>query len=197
MKNLTERQSSVLGYIASHVESHGYPPTVREIASAFSVSVKGAYDHIKALEKKGSLKLGENRSRSIELTDRGSGDVDEVPIIGTVAAGKPLFAEENYEGTAKVPAAMTRSRACFALRVKGDSMRDAGILDGDLAVVEERSVAENGDIVVALLEDSVTLKRFFREATRVRLAAENPAYSPIYSQDVQILGKLRGILRTY
>ncbi|MCX7023216.1 MAG: transcriptional repressor LexA [Spirochaetes bacterium] len=197
MKTLTSRQKEVLGFISVYIDEHAYPPTIREIAESFAVSVKGAYDHIKALEKKGVIKLGENRSRSIEIVDRARREIEEVPLIGTVAAGKPVFAVENYEGTVRVPCEMTKSRNCFALRVKGDSMKDAGIFDGDVAVIEERQVADNGDIVVAMLEDAVTLKRFFKEPGRVRLMAENPGYSPIYSQDVRILGRLRGIIRTY
>lgn len=199
MKLLTERQKEFLDYIESFIRDRPYPPTIREIADNFSVTVKGAYDHVKALERKGYLKVGENRSRSIELIGKSSGTSPtiEVPVLGEVAAGKPIFADENYSSSVHVPAGMVGKARCFALKVRGDSMINAGILDGDTAIIEHREVAENGEIVVAMLEDSVTLKRFFRDKGRIRLAAENPAYSPIYTQDARILGRLRGLVRTY
>ena len=199
MKDLTDRQKEVLVFISTFAEGHGYPPTIREIADGFQISVKGAYDHVKALERKGSLRLGENRSRSIEVLARERPDTHyaEVPLLGTVAAGRPILSEENLDGTIRIPSEMLRSRPGFALRVRGDSMRDARILDGDVAVIEERPVAENGEIVVAMIDDAVTLKRFYKETGRIRLAAENPSYAPIYTQDARILGRLRGILRTY
>jgi len=199
MKDLTERQKEVLTYISAFAESHSYPPTIREIAEQFKISVKGAYDHVKALERKGTLRVGENRSRSIEVLSRERPDerYSEVPLLGAVAAGRPILSEENLEGTIRIPREMLRSRPGFALRVRGDSMRDAGILDGDLAVIEEKPFAENGEIVVAMIDDAVTLKRFHQETGRIRLSAENPSFAPIYTQDARILGRLRGILRTY
>jgi len=199
MKTLTARQKEVLDFISSYLDAHAYPPTIREIAESFSISVKGAYDHVKALEKKGFLKLGENRSRALELLrrDKPERSVVELPLLGTVSAGKPITADENYTGVVNVPADIVRTAACFALSVRGDSMKDAGIFHGDLAVIEQRQTAENGEIVVAMIDDAVTLKRFFRENNRVKLMAENPAYAPIYTQDVRILGRLRGIIRKY
>ncbi|HUX39683.1 MAG TPA: transcriptional repressor LexA [Rectinemataceae bacterium] len=199
MKTLTLRQTEVLCSISDFVEEHGYPPTIRELADRFGISIKGAYDHIKALERKGQLRLGDNRSRAIEIIPQAPGDSrkSEVPLLGSVAAGRPLFADENFEGSVEVPKEMTRSGSCFALRVKGDSMKDAGIYDEDLAIIEERPTADNGEIVVAMIDDAVTLKRFYRENNRVKLVAENPAYSPIYTQDVRIIGRLRGIIRSY
>ncbi len=199
MKLLTERQKDFLEFIEEFMREKPYSPTIREIADHFGMSVKGAYDHIKAIEKKGYIRVGENRSRSIELVGKASGrsPTVEVPILGSVAAGKPIFVDENYEAGVHVPAAMVGRKRCFALRVRGDSMLNAGILDGDIAVLEQRDTAEDGEIVVAMMEDSVTLKRFFREKGKIRLAAENPAYSPIFTQDVRILGRLRGIVRTY
>jgi repressor LexA len=199
MKTLTARQQAVLDFIAGFVEEHAYPPTIREIADRFEISVKGAYDHVKALEKKGKLRLGENRSRALEIIrdDKHERSIVEVPLLGVVAAGKPIFAEENFSGRIPVPADMVRQAACFALTVRGDSMRDAGIFHGDIAIIEERMTAENGEIVVAMIDDAVTLKRFFRENNRVKLVAENPAYSPIYTQDLKILGRLKGIIRKY
>lgn len=196
---MTARQQAVLDFIAGFLEEHAYPPTIREIADSFSISVKGAYDHVKALEKKGKLRLGENRSRALEIIkdERHDRSVVEIPLLGIVAAGKPIFAEENFSGRIPVPSDMVRSTTCFALTVRGDSMKDAGIFHGDIAVIEERQVAENGEIVVAMIDDAVTLKRFFRENNRVKLVAENPAYSPIYTQDVKILGRLKGLIRKY
>lgn len=199
MKTLTARQQAVLDFIAQFIDEHAYPPTIREIADSFSISVKGAYDHVKALEKKGKLRLGENRSRALELVrdDKRERSIVEVPLLGVVAAGKPILAEENFSGRIPVPADMVKHTSCFALTVRGDSMKDAGIFHGDVAVIEERPTAENGEIVVAMIDDAVTLKRFYRENNRVKLVAENPAYSPIYTQDVKILGRLKGIIRKY
>ena len=199
MKTLTARQQAVLDFIAQFIEEHAYPPTIREIADSFSISVKGAYDHVKALEKKGKLRLGENRSRALELVrdDKRERSIVEVPLLGVVAAGKPILAEENFSGRIPVPADMVKHTNCFALTVRGVSMKDAGIFHGDVAVIEERPTAENGEIVVAMIDDAVTLKRFYRENNRVKLVAENPAYSPIYTQDVKILGRLKGIIRKY
>ncbi len=199
MKELTGRQKVILEFIEEYQNARHGAPTIREIADNFGISVKGAYDHLKAIEKKGYMRLGENRSRSIELIGKtyGPSKVAEVPLLGSVAAGKPIFADENFEKTVPVPADMIDKARCFALEVRGDSMIGAGILDGDLAIIEQAQLAENGQIIVAMIEDSVTLKRFYREKGRVKLAAENPAYAPIFSQDVRVLGKLRGIIRNY
>ena len=201
MNQLTDRQQVVLEYIETYLRENPYPPTIREIAAHFKISPKGAFDHIKALERKGRIRADSNRSRTIEVIGKATGEgrspTVEVPMLGQVAAGKQIFAEENVESTIHVPASMAGTVQCFALRVRGDSMINAGILDGDVAVIEQKQVAEDGEIVVAMIEDAVTLKRFFKEKGRIRLSPENPAYSPIFTQDVRILGKLRGIVRTY
>lgn len=200
MKELTERQKEILDFLTDFINKNSYPPTVRETATAFNISIKGAYDHIKALEKKGIIKLKENRSRAIEVVSRRemNDSVVEVPLVGNIAAGKPIFAEENQEGMVRVPSDLIqRASRCFALKVRGDSMTGAGINSGDIAIIEQSQTAENGEIVIALIDDSATLKRFFRENNRVKLQAENPAYPPIYTQDVRILGKLKAILRSY
>jgi len=199
MKLLTERQKEVLEFIERYISTKPYPPTIREVADSFTMSVKGAYDHIKAIERKGYIKVGENRSRTIEIVGRQAGQAPtvEVPVLGAVAAGKPIFADENFESSMHVPASMTGTARCFALRVRGDSMVNAGILDGDVAVIEQRAAADNGDIVVAMIEDSVTLKRYSKEKGRFKLSPENPNHSPIFTQDIRILGRLRGIIRTY
>jgi repressor LexA len=175
---------------------------MREIAAFFEVSVKAAHDHVKALEKKGRLKCDLRRSRAIEIVQQDKEEpreeMVEIPVIGNVAAGRPLFAEENFETTLKFPSDALRRGPHFALRVKGDSMQDAGILDGDTAIFLKREQAENGDIVVARVnEEAVTLKRFYKESNRIKLKAENSIYPPIYSQNVQILGTLQHIIRSY
>ena len=200
MKAPTRRQTEVLGFIKSFIAGHKYPPTIREIASHFDISVKGAYDHVKALEKKGLISCDNNRSRAIEIIDPPSDPDDnqvQVPLLGHVAAGVPLFAEENYEGSLSLPISMVGKGQAFALRVEGDSMTGAGIMDGDTAVFTHQSTAENGEIVVATVDEAVTLKRFYREKNRVRLQAENPAYPPLYTVDVRILGKLAALIRSY
>jgi repressor LexA len=201
MKGLTQRQREVFDFIRAFIRSNRYPPTIREIATSFHFSVKGSYDHVKALERKGFLKCHENRSRAIEVTDEPEGEKERrltaVPLLGNVAAGKPLFAEENLQGYVQVPAECLSGGAHFALQVKGDSMRDAGIMDGDVVVVAHRNTADNGDIVVAMVDDAVTLKRFFVEKNRVKLKAENPKYPPIFTQNVRILGKLAFLMRRY
>ncbi len=200
MKNLTKRQQEILHFIEAFIANHKYPPTIREIASEFGISVKGAYDHVKALEKKHHIRCDLNRSRAIEVLKPAAEKEDfvKIPVLGNVAAGLPLFAEENLERYIRLPGEALSKGKHFALNVRGDSMQDAGILDGDTAVFVQRPTANNGDIVVAMInEEAYTLKRFFREKHRVKLKAENPIYPPIYSQNVKILGKLECILRSY
>ena len=200
MKDLTDRQRQILSFIQEHIQKNNYPPTVRETARAFSISIKGAYDHIKALEKKGYIKTAEKRSRAIELISppKDNAAVVEIPLLGEIAAGKPIFADENFEKTISIPAEFISNHIPhFALRVNGDSMIGAGILSGDIAIIEQSETAKNGDIVVALLDENVTLKRFYIESNRYKLQAENLSYAPIYTQDLRILGRLRGIYRSY
>ncbi len=198
MKSITKRQSEVLDLIKRYLELHRFPPTIREISEHFSISVKGAYDHVKALEKKGFIRCNTNRSRAIEvLAGREDESIARVPLLGHVAAGRPVFADENYEGTVPVPQQVLAGGAHFALQVRGDSMTGAGIMDGDIAVIRQQPTANNGDIVVALLDDSVTIKRFYKEKNRVRLQAENPEYPPLYTQELRVLGKLAHLVRNY
>jgi len=202
MKELTKRQKEVLSFIAAYIKSHSYPPTIREIGDHFSISVKGAYDHIAALKRKQCLKQDSNRSRTMELVqskvDEDLGTITKVPIVGTVAAGTPILSEENWEGTITLHQSMLKkNKVYFAVRVRGDSMSGAGIMDGDMAIIEKMTVVKNGEIAVAVIDDAVTLKRFFKENARIRLQAENPDYKPIYCQDVRILGRLAQIIRNY
>jgi repressor LexA len=201
MKELTERQKDVLSFIAEYLKINSYPPTIREIADHYSISVKGAHDHITALRKKGFLKQIDKRPRTMGLThsrQEESSELLEIPLLGSVAAGIPILAEENFDGNILLHHSMLKkNRKYFALKVKGDSMSGAGILEGDTAIIEKQNTVRNGEIAVAVLDEAVTLKRFFRESSRVRLQAENPAYKPIFSQDVKILGRLSGIIRNY
>jgi len=201
MKELTLRQKEVLSYIADYKNKHSYPPTIREIAEHFSMSVKGAHDHITALKRKGQIKHEEKRPRTLELTNSRKDDhssIIDVPLLGSVAAGVPLLAEENFEKNIPIHSSfLKKHKKYFALKVKGDSMSGAGILDGDLAIIEKLSVVHNGEIAVAVLNDAVTLKRFYKESSRIRLQPENPAYKATYSKDVKILGRLAGVIRSY
>lgn len=199
MKDLTQKQNEVLQFIKGYIAKNKYPPSIREVADFFGISVKGAHDHIRALEKKEHIRIGQNRSRAIEILDERvqHETLVEVPLLGRVAAGIPLFAEENFDGTLSIPRQMLGSGNHFALKVQGDSMIGAGILSGDTAVIRQQNTAENGDIVVAQVEEAVTLKRFFKEANRIRLQAENEAFKPLFAQNVKVLGKLVTIMRNY
>jgi repressor LexA len=204
MRELTEKQVAILRYIESYIRDQGYPPTIREIGEQFEITAKGAYDHLKAIEKKGFIKCEKNRSRAIELlktSDGGmpipSGQVVSVPMVGRVAAGMPILADENVDEYLAFPRSMVPDEGIFALRVAGDSMKDAGIYDGDIAVIHKQEVAQNGDIVVALIEDEATLKYFYKEKKKVRLQPANKAYKPIMAQDVHVIGKLVGLYRQF
>jgi len=202
MKELTKRQKEVLSFIAAYIKNHSYPPTIREIADNFAISVKGAYDHVTALKRKNCLKQDDNRSRTMGLVrskvDEDLGTIFKIPIVGTVAAGTPILSEENWEGTITLHHSMLKkNKVYFAVKVRGDSMSGAGIMDGDMAIIEKMTVVKNGEIAVAVIDDAVTLKRFYKENARIRLQAENPVYKPIYCQDVRILGRLAQIIRYY
>jgi repressor LexA len=200
MKGLTKRQTEVLSFIKGYIRDHKFPPTVREISENFEISVRGAYDHIKALEKKQVLRCDNMRSRAMEVLDSDPADEEpttRVPVLGTVAAGRPISSEENYEGYLSVPVGLLQNGRHFAVHVRGDSMIDAGIMEGDLAIVKEQNTADNGEIVVAMIDEAVTLKRFYKEANRIRLQSENRKYPPIYTRDLRILGKLAHIYRSY
>ena len=201
MKELTERQQQILQFISDYTEENSFPPTVRETAEHFSVSLKAIQDHFTALTKKGYLLKDEKRSRSLKVLGNVTKKANKgykIPVLGSVAAGKPIFCEEDYENTIYLSEPFVRpGNSYFALHVRGSSMINAGIIDGDLAIIKQHTTAEDGDIVVAIIDDSVTLKRFFKEPTRVRLQAENPDFNPIYCQDVKVLGKLSHIIREY
>ncbi len=202
MKELTFRQQEILRFITSYSEEHACPPTVRETAEHFSISIKAVQDHFSALRKKNYLAPAQGRSRALKVLGN-SNDCEQrksciIPVLGSVAAGKPIFCEENHSGNVSVPSSMVQGGSeYFALYVSGDSMINAGILDGDIAVIKKQNDATNSQIVVALIEDSVTLKRFYKETSRIRLEPENSNYKPIFCQDVRILGILSNIIRNY
>jgi repressor LexA len=199
MKELTARQKEVLSFIDHFKQEHGYSPTIREIADHFEISVKGAHDHVNALKKKGSLRLQNRRSRTMEVVGSHGQDHNvEIPLLGTVAAGSSPLADENREGTILIhETALKKNRKYFAFHVREDSMTGAGIVEGDLAVAEKTNLVHNGEIAVVAINELPMLKRFFKEAHRIKLQAENPAHPPIYIQSVRILGRLSQIIRTY
>ena len=203
MKQITDRQKEVLNFISSFTEENAYPPTVREISDHFGISLRAVQDHIIALQKKGFLSQSQKRSRSIRvLSDVRDKEPDvfvgKIPLLGTVAAGRPLLCEENLDGYLNLTEPFVRpGKSYFALRVRGQSMINAGILDGDLAVIEQTSSAVDGQIIVAVIDDAITLKRYYKESERVRLQPENPAFQAIYCTDVRIVGVLSNIVRTY
>lgn len=201
MRQITERQQEVLTFITNFTKENEYPPTVREIGDHFGISLRAVQDHIAALQKKGFLALSQKRSRSIRVIrdEKNQGPfVSKVPLLGTVAAGKPLLCEENLDGYVNLTEPFVRpGKSYFALRVRGTSMINAGILEGDLAIVEQAATAVDGQIVVAVLEDAITLKRYYKESAQARLQPENPSFQPIYCKDVRIVGILSNIVRTY
>ena len=199
---VTERQRAILDYLRGFVDEHGYPPTVREIGEAVGLrSPSTVHAHLAQLERAGLLRRDPTKPRAIELTDRTSqADVHRLPLVGDIAAGGPLLAEQNVEDYVAVPEPLSRGGEEFLLRVKGDSMVNAGILDGDFVVVQRRQDARDGEIVVALAgddetADEATVKRYFREDGRVRLQPENDSLEPIYANHVEILGKVTGVFR--
>ena len=202
MKQITERQQEVLDFISNFTKENNYPPTVREIGEYFGISLRAVQDHIAALQKKGYLSQTQKRARSLNVISRANLEphafVRRVPLLGTVAAGKPLLSEENLDGYVNLTEPFVRpGKSYFALRVRGQSMIEAGILEGDLAVIEQAQTAVDGQIVVAVIDNAITLKRFYKEADRIRLQPENSSFQPIYATDVTIVGILSNIVRTY
>jgi repressor LexA len=197
--DLTKRQKEIFDFIRRYASRYGYPPTVREIGKAVGLhSSSTVHAHLANLEKVGLLRRDPTKPRAIELlvdrakrAMRGPG----LPLVGHVAAGEPILAEENIEEYVQLPAAIGGEQGDYILEVKGDSMRDAGILEGDYVVVSEADDADNGQIVVALIEDEATVKRFYREKDRVRLQPANKAYKPIRTRDAKVLGRVIGVYR--
>ncbi|MEE2709690.1 MAG: transcriptional repressor LexA [Gemmatimonadota bacterium] len=201
MKMLTDKQQNVFDFIREQVNRMGFPPSVREIAQSFEISTRAAYDHLRAIEKKGYVRRDPMKPRAIEILGNKGRDminsdaVAFVPLVGRVAAGVPILADQNVDDHLAFPATMVQSGNIFALEVRGDSMIGDGILDGDYVLVREQQIAEPGETVVALLGEEATVKRFYREKNRVRLEPANPTMGPIISDDVSIVGKVVGVFR--
>ncbi|TML54736.1 MAG: transcriptional repressor LexA [Actinobacteria bacterium] len=207
---LTGRQQEIWKFLTDYVDAHGYPPTVREIGEAVGLaSPSTVHAHLANLERAGLIKRDPTKPRALELrrdprpepAKAVAADVHRLPLVGEIAAGDPLLAEQNVEDYVAVPEPLARGGEEFLLRVKGDSMINAGILDGDLVVVRREQTARDGEIVVALagedeLADEATVKRFFKENGRIRLQPENDALEPIYADHVQILGVVTGVFRS-
>ena len=200
MDDLTRRQKEVLEYLRTYIHENGYAPCVRDICSALNLkSTSTAHAHLTKLEKKGYITRDPAKPRTIMVV--GDRATDErfvsVPIVGKVAAGIPITAVENIEEYISLPYSLLGSEDVFILNVQGDSMMNAGIFDHDKIIAQRQDYAQNGDIVVALLDDEATVKRFFVEDGRVRLQPENDSYDPIYSSNVDVLGKVIGVLRMF
>jgi repressor LexA len=206
---LTDRQREIWDFLVRYVESHGYPPTVREIGQEVGLaSPSTVHAHLANLERAGLLRRDPTKPRALELlgphrrapVQEPERDVHRLPLVGQIAAGGPLLAEQNIEDYLAVPEPLARGGEEFILRVRGDSMEKAGILDGDFVVVRRQTDAQNGEIIAALAgedesADEATVKRFFRENGRVRLQPENDALEPLYPDHVQIMGKVIGVFR--
>jgi repressor LexA len=197
--NLTKRQREIFDFVRHYGEEHGYPPTVRDIGKAIGLtSSSTVHAHLANLEKLGVLRRDPTKPRAIEvLVDKAKAAVvpSGLPVVGQVAAGQPVLAEENIEEYVPVPPIAGGDEGEFVLRVKGDSMVGAGIFEGDYVVVRPQETATDGEIVVALVEDEATVKRFFKEEDHVRLQPENETLDPILSRDVQLLGRVVGVCR--
>ena len=205
MHELTRRQREILGFIKTFTQRHSVPPTVREIGGRFHVTPRAAFDHLRALERKGHLRrrvTAGRSSRNLTLVERAPA-TREVPVYGRIAAGEPLFAEQNLEGTLPVGVEWLASKGeeVFALKVHGDSMINAHIVEGDLVLVRRQQSAELGDIVVALLDNEATVKRFARQGEAIVLKPEHPTMVPILvrqgQKDFKILGKVVGLVRGF
>ena len=209
---LTKRQRQILQFIEESINKSGYPPSVREICKGVGLSsTSTVHAHLSKLNELGYIRRDATKPRAIEVlkptlprkqkgTWDKSGEINyqNVPLVGKVTAGEPILAEENIEDYYPIPYDfLPGEKETFMLKVKGDSMKEVGILEGDLVIVKKQDQANNGEIIVALLEEEATVKRFYKEADTIRLEPENSAYSPIYTKDVNILGKVVGLFRKY
>jgi repressor LexA len=204
--DLTKRQQEIFDFIGKYSAKYGYPPTVRDIGKAVGLaSSSTVHAHLANLEKIGLLRRDPSKPRAIELLDRAVGSaVDSVrgmvraeglPLLGSVAAGQPMLAEENIEEYVSVPELAGGEEGAYVLKIRGDSMKDAGILEGDYVVVHQQDTAKDGDVVVALLGEEATVKRYFKERDHIRLQPENETMEPIRSKEVKVLGRVVGLLR--
>jgi repressor LexA len=208
-KDLTKRQQEIFDFIKRYSSAHGYPPTVRDIGKAVGLaSSSTVHAHLANLEKVGLLRRDPSKPRAIELLDRAASTATQaveavrsavmpagLPLLGHVAAGQPLLAEENIEEYVQIPEIAGGEEGEYLLRVRGDSMKNAGILPDDVVVVRKQDTADDGDIVVALVGEEATVKRFFKEADHVRLQPENETLEPIRSREVRVLGRVVGVMR--
>jgi repressor LexA len=199
---ISKKQSEILEYIKSEILSKGYPPAVREICEAVDLkSTSSVHSHLETLEKNGYIRRDPTKPRAIEILDDDFNltrrEVVNVPIVGHVAAGQPILATENIEDYFPIPVEFMPNQDSFMLKVKGESMINAGILDGDNVLVKRQANAENGDIVVALVDDSATVKTFYKEDGYYRLQPENDTMDPIIVEDCSILGKVFGVFRFF
>ena len=200
LEELTEKQRQILEYIKSEIMSRGYPPSVREICAAVQLkSTSSVHSYLSALAEKGSIRRDPTKPRAIEVTDDAFAltrrEMAQIPIIGTITAGEPILAQEHIEDYFPMPVEYLPNAVVFMLKVRGDSMIKAGIYNGDHVLVEQRSTAKNGDIVVAMLGDSATVKTFYKENGHYRLQPQNDTMDPIYCDNVEILGKVIGLIR--
>lgn len=199
-EDLHPKQIEILEFIKKKIRTRGYPPSVREIGQAVGLSSSSTvHNHLSKLEKKGYIRRDPSKPRAIEIVDENDPlcrkEIINVPVVGRVAAGEPILAAENIEDTFPLPLDFIRSDNVFILTVRGDSMIEAGIMDGDYVIVRQQSTARNGDIVVALLGDEATVKTYYRENDHIRLQPENSRLEPIITRDVKILGKVIGLFR--
>ena len=197
---ITKKQEEILEYIKDQIMNRGFPPAVREICEAVNLkSTSSVHAHLETLEKNGYIRRDPTKPRAIEILDDNFNmvrrELVNVPVVGRVAAGEPILATENVESYFPVPAEYVPKNPTFMLTVKGDSMINAGIFSGDHLLIEQKSTAENGEIIVALLDDSATVKTFYKEDGHDRLQPQNDAMEPIITDDVQILGKVIGVFR--
>ena len=197
---ITDKQREILEYIKDTILTKGYPPAVREICEAVHLkSTSSVHSHLETLEKNGYIRRDPTKPRTIEILDDDFAltrrEMVNVPVIGTVAAGQPILAEENIEDYMPIPVEMLPNKEVFMLKVKGESMIEAGIFNNDKVIVAKQDTAKNGEMVVALVEDSATVKTFYKENGHIRLQPENSSMDPIIVDDVQILGKVIGLFR--
>lgn len=196
---VNNKQMEIYEFIKSHVKHKGYPPSVREICTAVGLSsTSTVHGHLERLEKKGLIKRDPTKPRTIEIVEKDKKEMINIPVLGTITAGMPILAVENIEDIFPLPLDYIKSKKeLFMLRIKGESMIEAGINNNDLAIIEKTNYAENGSIVVALIDNEATLKRFFKEKDYIRLQPENSSMNPILVKDCAIIGRLVGLYREY
>ena len=199
---ISDKQKEILEYMKQEILNKGYPPTVRDICEAVKLkSTSSVHSHLETLEKNGYIRRDPTKPRAIEIIDDNFNltrrEMTNVPMLGRVAAGEPILAVENIESYFPIPTEYMPKNQAFMLKVKGESMINAGIFDGDSVLVEQCNTANNGDMVVALVEDSATVKTFYREADHIRLQPENDSMKPIIVDDCEILGKVFGVFRFF